>query len=117
MEISADTFAQRTGHHFGRKAKLKGNVYDAQTGQLIDKFIFQEGIQWQGQNTDMADMNKRSLRNGSYEVPFNYHTEGYAVKIEADGYLPYESQTFYNEGKEIILDVRLSKGNGLSGWC
>jgi protocatechuate 3,4-dioxygenase beta subunit len=98
------------------KGKLKGKVYDAQTGQLIEKFSFTEGIQWQGQKEPTwQTQSKKTAGNGNYELPFGYHTEGYAVKIEAEGYLPYQSQTFYNEGKEIALDVTLSKGAGLSG--
>lgn len=98
------------------KGKLKGHVYDAATGLPVLEFRLTEGIQWQGQDgPTWQDHRGKTCREGVYEQPFNYHYDGYAVKIEAEGYLPYESETFYNEGKEIVHDVYLNKGAVLEG--
>ncbi|MHC4525487.1 MAG: carboxypeptidase regulatory-like domain-containing protein, partial [Planctomycetota bacterium] len=98
------------------QGKLKGNVYDAQTGELVREFTMTQGIQWQGQKKPTwQSQSGKVFYEGQYEQPFNYHLDGCAVKIEADGYLIYESETFFNEGKEVTLDIHLNKGENHYG--
>lgn len=98
------------------RGKLKGKVYDAQSRQLIRQFRMIEGIHHSGQSKPVwqDEYGVKHFDSGQYELVFTNHApQGYAVKIEADGYLPFESQTYYNEGTEAVLDVHLNKGPAL----
>ena len=92
------------------KSRIVGRVYDAETGDTIDSFNMTEGICWQGQQEPTWQSHSgKKVTGGTYEQEMYYQTEGFAVKIEAEGYHAAKSPVFYNEGKDIQYDIAMYK--------
>lgn len=106
-----------------KRGKLVGAVVDAETGEAIKEFKLIKGIQryrpgnlyWKTLKPTWQSHSGKKVTGGRYEQPFNYHVDGYAVKIEAEGYLPQVSPIFYNKGVTVEFDMLLSRGEGPSG--
>lgn len=99
-----------------RSAKLTGTVTDAETGQPIDTFRMIYGIDSYGRNSPTwQDHNGKTVKGGKYELALGRQSDGLAVKIEAEGYLPAESPIFYSEGKDATYDFQLVRGEGVKG--
>src|SRR5581483_12064229 len=52
---------------------------------------------------------------GKFEFTEDMVRDGYAVRIEADGYLPAESKMFHREDREVALEFRLKKSADIDG--
>lgn len=106
-----------------KPGRLVGKVVDPETGEAIKEFRVIEGIQksspkhsfWKSGGVTWQNNSGKKVTGGRYVLPFNYHVDGYAVKIEADGYLPQVSPIFYNKGVTVQFDILLSRGEGPSG--
>ncbi len=98
------------------QGKLKGRVLNAETGETISQFTLDEGIQWNPDERTVWQDNTRHVTNGQYEMTFRYQNRGMALRFEAEGYLPTETDVYFNDGTEILKDVTLTKGTELSGW-
>lgn len=98
------------------EGKLTGRVLDSQTGLPVDTFMMIEGIQWRNQKEPTwQSMRRKICANGMYEQKLYYQDLGLAVRIEAEGYLPSESDVYLNEGREIVEDIVLYQGQGPGG--
>lgn len=98
------------------EGKLTGRVLDGETGLPVSRFHMIEGIDWSNeQNPTWQSHRGKICDNGMYEQKLYYQDLGLAVRIEAEGYLPAESASYINEGKQIVEDIVLYKGQGPSG--
>ncbi len=98
------------------QGRLKGRVLDAETGEVIPRFIMTEGIQWKPDDKVVwQQLDARHVTHGQYEMAFRYQNRGMALCFEAEGYLPTETDVYVNDGTEIVQDVTLTRGTQLSG--
>lgn len=104
----------------GRPTTIQGVVEDGETKEPINRFRVtpgtrrQEGDQlsvWQP-----ADSWGKWFTDGRYSFAFDGDGQAYAVRVEADGYLPFESRFVDANEVEAPIDVVLTKGQGPSGY-
>jgi beta-lactamase regulating signal transducer with metallopeptidase domain/peroxiredoxin/protocatechuate 3,4-dioxygenase beta subunit len=98
--------------------KVAGSVVDDQTGKPVDQAKVITGwwssgdhVFWERQ----PDARRVQLHDGKFEFTEDTVRDGYAVRIEADGYLPAESKVFHQEDGEVSLEFRLKKSADLDG--
>jgi|GEM_PF-1250473 len=96
--------------------RLTGRVLDASTGQAVNAFTVTVGIQWKaGGDVVWQQQMAKHINGQRYEMPFLLHNLGMAVRIEAQGYLPAQTEVFFNDGTDQVRDVTLTAGKGLTG--
>lgn len=99
-----------------RPLEVSGTVLDAQTGQPVQSFNLVQGYK----SADEGEVwwstgDTKIFRNGTYRRTYNEPHYGYALKVEADGYLPSVSRVFIAEEETVVLNFALQKGDGVSG--
>ncbi len=95
----------------GRVLLLRGTVVDAQTGRPISTFTLIPGVQaaW------MPGFGK-IFHGGRYVQSFDdLGIERHRIRIEARGYRPAVSPFYPNDAGEQVFDVRLEKGDWVTG--
>ena len=96
--------------------KLRGKVLDAKTGQPIPKFRVTIGSHFAGQpDWYWDDRNSRTLADGWYELTASEPHEDYAIRIEAEGYLPLQTPAVKLGSKDTTFDVKMTPGTGPTG--
>lgn len=96
--------------------KLRGKVLDAKTGQPIPKFRVTIGSHFSGHPDWYWDeRNSRTLADGWYELTASEPHEDYAIRIEADGYLPLQTPAVKLGSKDTTFDAKLTPGTGPAG--
>ncbi|HEY7120113.1 MAG TPA: carboxypeptidase regulatory-like domain-containing protein, partial [Tepidisphaeraceae bacterium] len=99
-----------------RPMHVAGTVLDAQTGKPVDSFRVLRGTDWgQGQAIYWDRREGRVQSGGKFEFDITYPYPGYAVRIEANGYLPADSRTFHDADAPVTLEFKLKKGQSLTG--
>jgi len=97
---------------------VTGTVCDAETGEPIDKFKITPGFLWrEGQNISWQrnTHDQREFTSGRYEYEFTEGHLSYALKIEAPGHNPAVSDTFVDDGNEVVLNFRLEPADNPAG--
>ena len=100
---------------------VKGTVVDAQTGAPVREFRIVTGIGWNDeqpirwQQWSSLDGARWRGEDGKFEVSITYPYPQYAIRIQADSYLPADSEPFIPDGKEKILSFKLVKGEEVTG--
>ncbi len=98
---------------------IQGTVTDGQTGRPVERFqvipgfrgarggfaTWQRGVVWAQWQTA-----------GRYSYTFSDDAQAYAVRIEADAYVPVESRFVDANEPPATIDLVLTKGPGLSGY-
>lgn len=100
-----------------RPTEVSGTVVDAETGQFIESFNLVPGFK--SSEEDDVWWNTRSTRtftNGHYKKIYSEPRYGYALKVEADGYIPAISRVFSPEEEVVVIDFALEKGDGVFGF-
>ncbi|MEN6336589.1 MAG: hypothetical protein ABFE01_20235 [Phycisphaerales bacterium] len=104
----------------GRPTTIQGAVVDAHTREPVKRFRVWPGIQWQEGNMlspwQSADSWGKWFTDGRYSFTFNGDGRAYAVRVEADGYLPFESRFVDANEAEATIDAVLTRGQGPSGY-
>lgn len=104
----------------GRPTMVKGAVVDGHTGEPVKRFRVVPGVQRQEGNLlsvwQPADSRGKWFTDGRYSFTFDEDGRAYAVRVEADGYLPFESRFVDANELEVTIDVALTKGQGPSGY-
>lgn len=104
----------------GSPTTVKGAVVDGHTGEPVKRFRVAPGVQRQEGNLvsvwQPADSRGKWFTDGRYSFTFDEDGRAYAVRIEADGYLPFESRFVDANELEVTIDVALTKGQGPSGY-
>ncbi len=99
---------------------IRGSVTDGETGEPIDRFKVTPGIRWYEGGTratwQTTDSAVRWFTDGQYSYGFSSDGSAYAVRIEADGYMPIESRFVDAAEQEVTIDIALTKGQGPSGY-
>ncbi len=96
---------------------ITGRVLDAETGDPITNFRVTPGRR----NPDMrigVDWYKRDVytsQTPEYCVKFNRTSEGYLVRIEADGYRVAQSRDFSSDEGDVTYEFKLQQAESLSG--
>jgi protocatechuate 3,4-dioxygenase beta subunit len=96
---------------------VTGTVVDDQTGQPVENFSVVKGWMSRGREAPYWDRNdtKVKIETGKFEYAENVERDGYATRIESDGYLPAESRPIKGEEGTVALAFRLKKGMPLAG--
>jgi protocatechuate 3,4-dioxygenase beta subunit/peroxiredoxin len=98
-----------------RALHVSGTVVDAETNQPIPSFHIIRGISFdKDRPTDWQRGQNELGRNGQFQLTENFPYPGYAVRIEADGYTPAESRVFTADEKQVVLEMKLNKGQALT---
>ena len=93
--------------------RVRGSVVDEQTGQPIEKFKVLVNA-YNKQNPRTWHTGNADGSRGKYEVPMQQDGDTYKVRIEADDYLPLESQPL--EHQDVVkFDAKLKRGTPISG--
>lgn len=96
--------------------KVSGKVVDDATGEPIEAFTATPGIDWGNGRPPYWELQQaRRQTEGRYEIAFSEPRAGHFVRIEADGHLPAVSRSFKDDEGDVTFDVRLKRGEGVSG--
>ena len=99
---------------------IKGSVTDSETGEAVKLFKVTPGIRWSVDSSratwQTTDSWVRWFTDGHYSYGFSYDGSAYAVRIEAEGYVPVESRFVDAGEQEVTIDIALTKGQGPSGF-
>lgn len=97
---------------------IRGAVTDSGTGEPVSRFKVTPGIQWNdGSNRAVWQSSEGWVRwftDGRYSYTFSSDGKAYAVRIEADGYIPAESRFVDANEQGVTIDIALTKGRGPS---
>ncbi|MDY0356813.1 MAG: carboxypeptidase regulatory-like domain-containing protein [Sedimentisphaerales bacterium] len=102
-----------------RPTTIKGSVTDSETGRTVDRFKLTPGARWLGGTRATWETSAGWIKwftDGRYSYTFSGDAGAYAVRIEAEGYLPVESPFVDANESEVTIDIALTKGQGLSGY-
>jgi hypothetical protein len=103
---------------------VTGTVTDAETGKPVNAFHVVQGFATAQAQAPAARQDvywdrragEPTNSGGRFEFDVTYPRPGYAVRIEADGYLPAESRVFHDaDGPTVSLEFKLKKGQPLTG--
>jgi hypothetical protein len=100
------------------KLTVTGTVVDDQTNQPVEDFRVVKGWTSVGLAAPVWDRNDREaakIEAGKFEYVETFGRDGYATRIESDGYLPAESRIIKAEEGTVALTFRLKKGTPLTG--
>jgi len=104
----------------GKPTTIRGAVVDAHTREPVKRIRVTPGTQWQEGNRLSAwqptDSWGKWFVDGRYSFTFDGDGRAYAVRVEADGYLPFESRFVDANELEATIDVALTKGQGPSAY-
>ncbi|HSV27236.1 MAG TPA: carboxypeptidase regulatory-like domain-containing protein [Sedimentisphaerales bacterium] len=100
--------------------RVSGTVVDAETGQPVKDFLLIPGIAWsEGDSDEIVWQTDRSIaksfRDGRYEYQFRHAATRYAVRIEAEGYAPAESEPIDANAASAVRDFRINRCAGVNG--
>ena len=90
-------------------------MVDEETGKPIDKFRVVTGIVFNGNDRvswERPNSETRS-RNGKIDYTESWARPAFAMRIEADGYLPEERKGFTLEDREVNFDIKLKKAEDI----
>ncbi len=99
-----------------RKAlHVTGTVLDENTKQPINDFQVIRGFLFAVGQPPYWDRSNDgpSSHDGMFEYFENWPRAGYAVRIEADGYLPYEGSGFSLADEDVVLEIELTKAENI----
>ena len=93
-------------------------MVDAETGKPVESFTVLPGIDWEnnpntyweGERQQVAQAFRGGTRSRSAS-----QGQGTAFGVEADGYLPAVSRAFKDDEGEVVYDVKLKRGAGVTG--
>jgi peroxiredoxin len=95
-----------------RPLPVSGTVVDADTGEKIPTFRLTPGIVFDPSRPVYWQNASRTFHDGEFQFAETEHASGYAVRVDADGYLPVASRVFKIDEKNVTLDMKLTKGSG-----
>jgi hypothetical protein len=113
LEVVADDREQT--FVLARPTTIKGSVTDSETGEPISQFKVTPGAHWRSGNRATWQTSEGWVKwftDGRYSYEFSGDATAYAVRIEADGYVPFESPFVDANETEVTIDIALSKGQG-----
>ena len=100
-----------------RPLEVSGTVVDAKTGEKIQQFNLVVGMKSDAEGEVWwSNHYTKTFTNGEYTRIFSEPRHGYALRVEAEGYLPSVSRVFSPEEELLTLDFALEKGVGISGF-
>ncbi len=102
-----------------RPTTIQGSVTDSETGRTVDRFKLTPGARWPGGTRATWQTSEGWVKwftDGRYSYTFSGDAGTYAVRIEAEGYLPVESPFVDANESEVTIDIALTKGQGPSGY-
>ena len=90
-------------------------VTDAQTHQPINVFRVISGTVWDKKQPISWPMASPQAKpyGGEFDATENWPQLGYALRIDADGYLPAESRVYTADEGAVTLDIKLVRGTDL----
>lgn len=98
---------------------IQGSVTDGRTGKPVGQFKVTPGIQDKSGDSitwQTSDGWFKWFTDGRYSYTFSSDGRAYAVRIEADGYVPGESRLVDANEPQATIDIVLAKGEGPSGY-
>ncbi|HEX5245004.1 MAG TPA: M56 family metallopeptidase [Tepidisphaeraceae bacterium] len=103
-----------------RSVKVIGSVLDDVNGRPIRHFRIVKGWTWTSGSDRVVWEDSKNDREiygagGRFELVEDVKREGYAVRIDADGYLPAESPVFHPGDATVSLSFRLKRLPDIEG--
>lgn len=96
--------------------KVTGTVVDAESGEPIKQFTIIPGITFDDKRISWERRNEIIKgSDGKFEHEHSYPYPGYALRIEAQGYLPADSRIYRMDEQNVKLEFKLKKGTGITG--
>jgi peroxiredoxin/protocatechuate 3,4-dioxygenase beta subunit len=103
-----------------RPTVVKGTVVDRETGQPLRRFSLMLAAAWKPgapfiwqSGMDLDGEAKKAP--GAFEYTTGQPAQKYLVRVQADGYLPADSEPFSPDGTVHTLALRLTKGEPVRG--
>ena len=102
--------------------QVKGTVVDSVTGEPVPAFHVVTGIDWGNggsiywQRRINSGEEPLQGKDGKFETSFSFPYPKYVIRIEAEEYLPADSEPFAPDGEEKNLSFKLVKGEGMKGF-
>ena len=101
--------------------KISGTVVDDESGKPIEKFRVTNGWlaspgsapNWRS-GFSQRQLNQPPPQNGKFELTEDLIRAGYVIRVEADGYLPAESEVLKPGPTNAALSFRLKKASDIS---
>jgi hypothetical protein len=91
-----------------RELKIRGKVKEADTGKPVTRFRMIPGFPWhRGEEPFWDKMHAKTMPGSEYECTFSFPRDGYAVRIEAEGYSPAVSPVYNGEEVNVTCDFEL----------
>jgi protocatechuate 3,4-dioxygenase beta subunit len=97
---------------------IRGAVTDSRTGERVRRFKVVPGRRTNNgsyASWNTSDTATKWFTDGRYEYTFLFDAQAYAVRIEADGYLPAESAFVDANEQGATIDMALTKGEAEQG--
>ncbi len=95
---------------------VSGTVVDAETGKPVESFKMIGGIVFDERPPHWErDERFKPSSGGTFQYELSFPYPGYALRIEAPGYMPAESRVFKQEERQVKLEFKLVKGKDVSG--
>jgi peroxiredoxin/protocatechuate 3,4-dioxygenase beta subunit len=99
---------------------VKGSVLDHDTGQPISGFSLTLAAAWEPGDRLIwqrsGDLDKEATKApGSFDYTTSMPAHRYIVRVQADGYLPEDSEPFPTDGSTHTLPFRLTKAEPIRG--
>jgi hypothetical protein len=98
-----------------RMPRVHGTVVDSDTKKPIDVFVVVPGfkigehIAWERARAAPKP------RGGKFDYGERFEREGYATRIESEGYVPAESRVFTADEQDIAFNFELKRGKDVTG--
>jgi peroxiredoxin len=113
VELSPDT--QPLTLKLESQNRCHGRVTDAETGYPIPEFtVLKRGIDEDGTASRWLRSHRLYFAQGRFEVPLEPMWPQFALRVEAEGYMPVISGAIKNEKQDQPLDFRMSRANSLA---
>ncbi len=92
---------------------IKGSVVDTETKEPIQKFQVLPGMRSGSAQIFWDQGSQFSGANGKFQLRESREQPAFAVKIEADGYLPAVSREIKSDEGTVDISLELKKGQGV----
>lgn len=104
----------------GKPTPVQGTVVDADTGRPIDDFSVRAGTVWSPgghliwQDRDFVEVQTKETP-GAFECAFDMEAHRYALRVEAEGYLPEDAEPFEPDDSPQAFTFRLTRADPIRG--
>lgn len=111
MQHKGDTGGANSSFVSGKRVRIFGTVTDSATGEMVSRFRV---LREEPRGTARELVGDGSSGQFDWTITI-YSTDQFSLIVEADGYIPSESDLRKVDEQELAFEFRLKKGNWISG--